>query len=111
MDLSPEVLTKLERLMAARIQILPTLGAGRHFGFERDGYAALVERRENGFGTIGSAGILSEKGFAVLVHREGKAYFIAKNFEQRATDEQVAELRAFQGDLERALGAVGPVGN
>ena len=83
----------------------------RHFVFERDGFIALVERRDNGFGNVGSAGILSEKGFAALVHRDGAPFFVAKDFEQRATAEQVTVLRAFQADLERALEASGPVAN
>ena len=83
----------------------------KHFVFERDGFVALVERREDGFGSIGAAGILSEKGFAPLVHRDGGPFFVAKGFEQPANDEQVSGVRRFQADLEMALSAAGQNGN
>jgi hypothetical protein len=102
-DFSPDISEKLERLVAARIQMLPA--AERHFVFERDGFVALVERLDDGFGNIGGAGVLWDKGFAALVHRADGAYFIAKGFEQRATEEQVSLLREFQEDLQRALSA------
>jgi hypothetical protein len=94
---------KLERLVAAGIQLLPTVEISTHYVFERDGFVALVERREDGFGGIGSAGIMSEKGFAPLVLRGDASFFIAKEFEQSATAEQVARLRSFQADLKSAL--------
>jgi hypothetical protein len=72
--------------------------------FERDGFVALVERRDDGFGNIGAAGILIEERFAALVYRGDDAYFVAKNIERKATREQVSALRSFQVDLERALG-------
>ena len=92
-----------ERLVAAGIQLLPLAEVTKHFVFERGGFAALVERTEKGFGQIGSAGLLCEKGLAVLVLRGEEAYFIAKGFEQRAAPEQVDRLREFSADLENAL--------
>jgi hypothetical protein len=93
----------LERLVAANIQILPISVGPRHIVFERDGFVALVERIEDSLGSIGSAGMLTEKGFATLVLRSGRHAFVAKNFEQPATDEDVERLRTFQSDLEGAL--------
>jgi hypothetical protein len=110
-DLTPEILAKFERLIAVRIQLLPTVEVAKHFVFERDGYIALVERRDAGFGGIGAAGMLADGGFAALVHRDDGAFFVGKGFEKLATDEQVQGVRAFQADLERALSAVGRNGN
>jgi len=69
----------------------------------RDGFVAFVERKAADFGNIGAPGLMTEKGFAALIWRGGKAYFIARGFEQAATDEQVQKIRGFTGDLERAL--------
>jgi hypothetical protein len=93
----------LERLAAANIQILPVSLGPRHIAFERDGFVALVERIEERLGSIGSAGMLTDNGFATLVFRNGRHSFIAKNFEQPATDSDVERLRIFQSDLEAAL--------
>ena len=94
---------KLERLVAAGIQLLPTVEITKHFVFERDGFVALVERRGEGFGGIGSAGLLTEKGIAPLVLRGSASYFVAKGFEQSATAEEVDGIRRFQADLRFAL--------
>jgi hypothetical protein len=94
---------KFQKLVDFHIQLLPLPEVETHFVFERDGFAALVERRDNDFGGIGTAGLLNEKGVAPLVWRGGSPFFVAKGFEQAATPEQVQRLRAFQADLTTAL--------
>lgn len=96
-------LEKLERLAAAGIQILPAVSIENYFVLERDGFVALVERRGDGFGRVGTAGLLTEAGVAPLVWRESVGYFVAKGFQQQATDEQVLLLRRFSEDLRVAL--------
>ena len=93
----------LERLVAAGIQLLPAVEITTHYVFERDGFVALVERTPDGFGGIGSPGILTGSGFAALVRRGERSYFVAKNFEQEASPEQVESLRRFAADLKAAL--------
>lgn len=94
----------LERLVAAGIQLLPALEINTHYVFERDGFLALVERAPEGFGGVGSAGILTGGGFAALIQRGDRFCFVAKGFEQEASDSQVAALRSFSADLKAALG-------
>ena len=95
----------LERLEAARIQILPAVEITTHFVFERGGFVALVARNpDGGFGAIGGTGLLTGKGFAAAVIRGGRWKFVAKDFEQEASDEQADELRRFSQDLKSALG-------
>lgn len=94
---------KLARLAAAGIQLLPAWDITSHYVFERDGFVAMVARIEDGFGEIGSPGLLTEKGFAALVWRRGKPYFLAKDFVQPATEGQIAKLREFAADLRAAL--------
>ena len=92
----------LEKIAAAGIQLIPA-ELSSHFIFERDGFVALVERKEDGFGNIGSAGLMTDHGLAVLMWRGAKAFFITRGFEQEATGDQVERLRSFAADLQNAL--------
>lgn len=92
-----------ERLVAAGIQLLPLPDLDRYFAFERGGFVALVEKRDGGFGPIGNAGLLTEKGLAFLIQRGEGHLFVAKGYEQPATPEQVVEIRRFSRDLASAL--------
>jgi hypothetical protein len=94
----------LERLAAAGIQLLPAVEITTHYVFERDGFVALVERTPEGFGGIGSPGLLTGSGFAALVRRGERSYFVAKNFEQEASTDQVEAVKRFSSDLKSALG-------
>jgi hypothetical protein len=94
----------LQRLADARIELLPITQIERHWVFGRDGFVSLVERtNENGFGKIGSPGLLTDRGMAVLVVRGEQRFFVAKGIELPATDEQVETMRRFARDLASAL--------
>ena len=98
------MIDKLEKLVAAGIELIPATDVTTHFIFQRDGFVALVERRGDGFGGVGSSGLLTEKGgLAPLVSRGDHAFFVGRDFEQEATVEQVSKLRAFARDLSAAL--------
>ncbi|MCC6857228.1 MAG: hypothetical protein IT158_01635 [Bryobacterales bacterium] len=94
---------RFERLAAAGIQLLPALEITTHFVFERGGFIALVERCGDGFGSIGSAGILTGQGMAVPVWRGERCFFVARDLEREAGPAEVEALRAFARDLEDAL--------
>lgn len=96
----------LERLVAAGIELLPAPEVSTHFIFTRHGFVALVERRGDAFGGIGSAGLLMEQGLAPLVWRGARAFFVARGFEQEATAEEVENLKRFSADLKAALGLI-----
>jgi hypothetical protein len=100
--LSPQIVSKLERLAAANINLVPA-DIPNYFLFERGGFCALVGRAEADFGHVGSAGLLHEQGFGALVWRGEEAYFVGKGFERSATPDEIAELRRFQSDLDAAL--------
>jgi hypothetical protein len=93
----------LQRLVDAKIQLLPTTQISTHFVFERDGFVSLVERKDNAFGRVGTPGLLTEKGFSALIWRGENAFFIGKGTEQAATADQVELIRRFAADLELAL--------
>ena len=71
--------------------------------FARDNLVALVERTAAGYGSIGGTGILTERGLAYLIWRDGQAFLAGKGFEQAATEEQVAMMRSFSEDLKAVL--------
>ena len=89
--------------MAGEFHVTAVEGSDRYVLFERDGIVALAERSETGFGRPGSAGIVGEQGFAALVWRGAQAFFVARNFEQPATAEQIDSVRQFSADLEERL--------
>jgi hypothetical protein len=71
--------------------------------FARDNLIALVERTADGYGSIGSTGILTGQGLAYLVWRNEQAFLAGKGFEVPATEEQVAAVQKFSEDLKAAL--------
>jgi len=71
--------------------------------FARDNLIALVERTPEGFGSIGSTGVWTERGIAYLIWREDRAYLAGKGFEQPATEDQMAAVRRFSEDLKGVL--------
>ena len=113
----PELLRVFEALAAQGIELLPiqsqpngNSSLDRHFVFFRAGYAALVERRETGFGRVGAAGIVTEHGLAMLVDSGGGdagdagASFVIRDYRQPVEPGDIDELRKFQADLVQAIG-------
>jgi hypothetical protein len=98
------ILSKLEALAAAGIDLVPMPSLERHFVFTRDGFASLVERRPDGFGRIGAAGKVTDHGLAMLVWQGERGSFVCKDFSEPATDSEVEEIRRFSADLALALG-------
>jgi hypothetical protein len=74
-----------------------------HCIFTRDNCIALVERTPVGFGSIGGTGVLTPRGLAYLVWRDGRAFLAGKGFEQPATEDEVAAVRKFSEDLKTLL--------
>ena len=102
--MSPDEIQRiLERLAMLHIQLLPAAEITNHFVLERNGFVALIQRTEHGFGNIGAPGLLTPRGFAALVWRGEKAVFAAKGFETPASEEQVKDLREFARDVETAI--------
>ena len=93
-------------LGATSIQLLSE--SRSHYIFARDNLVALVERTPQGYGSIGSTGVWTERGLAYLVWRDGQAFLAGKGFEQAATEEEVAAVRRFSEDLKAALDSNSP---
>ncbi len=97
--MSPEISA---RLAASKIQIFAETKS--HFLFGRESCVALVERREAGFGSVGSTGIMTDAGLAYLVWRNGSAFLVGKGGEHAAPAAQTEAVRNFTADLKFALG-------
>jgi hypothetical protein len=102
--MGPALLAQLEKIADLGIGLAPAPGVSGHFVFVRAGCAVIVERRGDGFGAVGSPGLLTEGGFAALVERDGRPCFINKGDCRPAGDEQAAEARRLFRDLRSVLG-------
>jgi len=95
--------SQLLRLAEAGIQLVPA-DLSTHYVLERDGFVCLVEKREGGFGAIGSVCKLVDDGFAIVTWNGREAYFQAKGRERvPASPGEVSAFRALAADLRRAL--------
>ena len=71
--------------------------------FARGECLALVQHGDSGFLSLGSSGMMTEKGLAYLVWRDGNPMLVAREGEVSAEAGQVEQIRKFSGDLKSAL--------
>lgn len=94
---------QLLSLAQANIQLAPA-DLSTHYLLEREGFVCLVEKREGGFGAIGSVCKLMDEGFAVVTSFGAEAWFVTKGKPRvPATLAEIETYRAFSRDLRRAL--------
>lgn len=98
-----KLVEKLKRLAELNIHLVPLQGLENYYVFARERFVALVRKTGEGFGPVGSAGLLTEQGMAVVIWKHGKPYFVAKNWQSEATEEEIARLRKFANDLEQVI--------
>ena len=77
--------------------------AGQVLLFVRDNCMATAGRTADGGLTLGSTGMMTDRGLAYLVWRDGQALLAAKGSEMPADPEQVDTIRKFSDDLKSAL--------
>jgi hypothetical protein len=95
---TPEI---AERLTACEIQL-----AGQAQGycmFVRGNCLALVRTDGERFTSMGSSGMLTEKGLAYLVWVEGKAMLASHGSQVEAGADQVDAIREFSEDLKKII--------
>ena len=93
----------LARLAALEIEVAVLPGSARHAVVARGAFGALIERSAESLGKPGAAGLITEKGLAMLVWRDGGPFFVARGFERPVSTEEVEALRRFSADLTSAL--------
>ena len=97
--MTPEIAARLESL---RIQLA---AQGKDYCmFLRENCVALAQFRDGAFTSIGSSGMMTEKGLAYLFWNEGRPMLAAHGGAQiPAGPDQVEAIRSFSADLETAL--------
>jgi hypothetical protein len=96
---TPEIAARLE---AMGIQLVAE--AKGYTIFVREECIALAQSDDSSFTSLGSSGMMTEKGLAYLVWRNGNPLLVAKEGEVPAEAGQVERIRKFSGDLKSALG-------
>jgi hypothetical protein len=97
---SPEIAARLAGL---HIEVVAETQA--YCVFTRESCIALANRLpDGGFASPGSSGMTTEHGLAYLVWKDGQPVLAAHGGkESPATEEQVAAIRQFSRDLQKAL--------
>jgi hypothetical protein len=78
----------------------------RHVGAARDGCVALLEVTDAGLRIVGAPGWRLGELMGVLVEKDGRRVFQAKQEEVEATPERLESLRRFRDELEQLLAPV-----
>ena len=94
---------QLARLYQAGFEIQKLERFPRGVCVLRDKCIAVLEPRPEGLTLIGSAGWRMGDAIGVLVERDGRQVFQAKNQLVEATPERLRALRQFESDLQRLL--------
>ena len=94
--MTPEISARLD---AVEIEVG---GEGEYVMLTRSLCVAIARRTPDGL-SLGSSGIMTERGLAYLVWREGRPLLASKGAEVEAPPEQLAELRKFSEDVKSAL--------
>lgn len=97
--MTPEIAARLESLgiqMATQTR--------EYSMFVRGNCVALAQSAEDRFLSIGSSGMMTEKGLAYLVWLDGAPLLSSHGVQVAAEAEQVQAIQQFSGDLKTALG-------
>ena len=96
--MTPELAARLE---AAGIQ--KAAEAQDYCMFVRGNCVAMVQSVEERFTSIGSSGMMTEKGLAYLVWIDGKAMLASHGSQVEADAQQVEAIRQFSEDLKKTI--------
>ena len=97
--MTPEIAARL-----AACDILMAAEARDYCMFVRGNCVALVQSVSDRFTSIGSSGMMTEKGLAYLVWIDGKAMLASHGSQVEADAEQVEAIQRFSEDLKKILG-------
>ena len=97
--MTPEIAKRL-----ASAGILLGTQAREYCLFTRGNCMALAQLAEGRFVSIGSSGMLTERGLSYLTWSEGKAWLSSHGNRVEAADSEVEAITRFSEDLQSALG-------
>jgi hypothetical protein len=95
---TPETAARL-----AACDILMAAQARDYCMFVRGNCVAMVQSVEERFTSIGSSGMMTEKGLAYLVWIDGKAMLASHGSQVEADAQQVEAIRQFSEDLKKTI--------
>ncbi len=105
-ELTPEQVALLERLVAQGFQVVAFPLYASAVGVRKGNCAALLGPAEGGLlGLFGEPSYLLEGNLSVRVNRDGRQWFVWKKKHLEVTPERQAELERFAEGLARALAA------
>ncbi|MBI2677604.1 MAG: hypothetical protein HYX28_02360 [Candidatus Koribacter versatilis] len=100
----PDPAQQLAELYAAGFEVQSFDRYPRAVGVLRDGAIALVEPTPEGLRMIGTAGWRMGEVMGVLVEKDGRPVFQAKQELLDATPERVAAVKRLKADIEALMG-------
>jgi hypothetical protein len=103
LELSPGQLALLEKLIAAGFEIVAYPLYESQIGVRFENCGALLSPEAGGFRLLGSAFVLVDGKPSVRVTRGGRARFVFKSREVKATPELDEKLKSFTRRLMRLL--------
>ena len=98
--MTPEIAARLE---SCEIQMAAQ--AKDYCMFVRGNCVALVQSADGRFTSIGSSGLMTEKGLAYLIWDDGQPWLSSHGNRIGAEPEQVEAIRQFSEDLKRIIAA------
>ncbi|HUK74122.1 MAG TPA: hypothetical protein VLV47_01465 [Candidatus Bathyarchaeia archaeon] len=101
----PDPAEQLQRIYLAGFELQTFERYPNAVGVIRDGCIALMRATPNGLEVIGAPGWRMGEVLGVVVEKDGREVFQAKNEIVEATPERLEALRRFREDLERSLTA------
>lgn len=101
----PDPAEQLAQLHLAGFEIQTFEHYPRSVGVVRDGCIALLDPAADGLRMLGAPGWRMGEVMGVLVTKDGRPVFQAKQEVVEATPERVATVKAFEADLRRLLGS------
>lgn len=99
----PDPSQQLQRLVEAGFSLQTFELFPRSLGILKGECIALVEPTPDGLKVLGTPGWRMGEVMGVLVEKDGRQVFQAKDETQEATPERLDALRRFRSDLERLL--------
>ena len=94
---------QLQRIYLAGFELQTFDRYPRAIGVIRDNCIALVEAQPDGLRMVGTPGWRMGEVMGVLVEREGRKVFQAKDQIEEATTERLERLQRFRAELETLL--------
>jgi hypothetical protein len=103
MDLNPDQIERLEKLLHSGFRPVTLDRYERLLGVERDGFIVLLDLSEGNVRAFSQPGYRIGDGIGVLVERDGGQAFVWHDQSVSATVEMLETYQSFRAEVESAL--------